>query len=287
MHKSQAAYTEIFVWGNDSQGQLGLGQSSVPVVSVPKLISFGIVVVKVSCGDLFSAIIDDQARMYTMGSNSGGRLGVPGLASSQSPVLVESLANFAVNDISCGGGFGLALIEEGAVYTWGDSNTGKPLYIPTKVKAPRAKKISAGHQHAICIDVEGKGWAWGCGDYGMLGTGKTKSSPYPTPLKLGKLAQIACGYNISVFLTSQGDVITAGSDLARQIAPRTLTELKALNIVSVAAGHHFAAISPRGELYIWGRGAFGEFFVPQKVNVPFEVASVDIGACATVVVGSS
>lgn len=48
----------------------------------------------------------------------------------------------------------------------------------------------------------------------------------------------------------------------------------------ISCGHHTAALSSNGELYIWGSGIFGEFVAPQKViSLKYPVKDIEIGGC--------
>jgi alpha-tubulin suppressor-like RCC1 family protein len=39
-------------------------------------------------------------------------------------------------------------------------------------------------------------------------------------------------------------------------------ELDTIFVKKVAAGHHSAAVTDTGALYMWGTGVFGEFYTP-------------------------
>lgn len=50
------------------------------------------------------------------------------------------------------------------------------------------------------------------------------------------------------------------------------------NVVSVASGHHSAAITSSGALYFWGTGVFGSFYEP-KLVVDSDIVALSIGGC--------
>ena len=90
-HHSQAdskVYTELFVWGNDQHGQLGLGHkylSNKPtarledgepipntkkkILELPKSCSFSIQIRDVACGEDFAFLLTKKGLLYAMGSN--------------------------------------------------------------------------------------------------------------------------------------------------------------------------------------------------------------------------
>jgi X-linked retinitis pigmentosa GTPase regulator len=44
--------------------------------------------------------------------------------------------------------------------------------------------------------------------------------------------------------------------------PTKLIDLEEYRIIKVAAGNHSAALTNKGELFVWGTGVFGEFLLP-------------------------
>ena len=60
--------------------------------------------------------------------------------------------------------------------------------------------------------------------------------------------------------------------------PLFITSFNRIFITKVAAGHHSAAISDQGELFVWGSGAFGEFLKPKKVRkLPAPIRNLALG----------
>ena len=112
-----ADFTEVYVWGSDSNGQLGIDsqfksesgkeKSRPHFHTLPRPCCFNVVIKQVSCGYTHAALLTIQGHLYMMGSNSKGQLGigqtsfVP-IGESQvadrigSPCLVESLREFEV-----------------------------------------------------------------------------------------------------------------------------------------------------------------------------------------------
>ena len=109
-------YTELYGWGNNSFGQLGLGERTKEPYKLPRIYSFQIVIQSVSCGEYHSLCLSSSGFVYTMGSNSDGRLGIDDLSVSfsYSPCLIKSLSK--VSKIACGSNHSLAITENGEVY---------------------------------------------------------------------------------------------------------------------------------------------------------------------------
>ena len=96
-------FTEIYVWGNDYFGQLGVGIDKC-IHRLPKVCSFNIVISQVSCGEDHTAFVaENGGNVYAMGSNADGKLGVGDcdMAFSNVPCLVEDLVN--IKKVVCGG----------------------------------------------------------------------------------------------------------------------------------------------------------------------------------------
>ncbi len=48
--------------------------------------------------------------------------------------------------------------------------------------------------------------------------------------------------------------------------PTRLKEFERVKVVKVSCGHHSAALTDKGEVYIWGTGIFGEYLSPVKYS---------------------
>lgn len=76
---SSAALTkdgELYVWGSNRYGQLGLDPSSLPAIPHPRKIPIGERVKAVSMGLRHTAIVTESRELYVCGSNSRGQLGL-------------------------------------------------------------------------------------------------------------------------------------------------------------------------------------------------------------------
>ena len=112
-----ADFTEVYVWGSDNNGQLGIdsqfkcesGQTKKRpnFHTLPRPCCFNVVIKQVSCGFSHAALLTIQGHLYMMGSNSKGQLGIgkttltpingsQGADGVGSPCLVESLREFEV-----------------------------------------------------------------------------------------------------------------------------------------------------------------------------------------------
>jgi X-linked retinitis pigmentosa GTPase regulator len=104
---------------DDYYGQLGVGSEKC-VHRIPKICSFNIVINQISCGEEHSAFVSlTGGHVYTMGSNSEGKLGIGDktMKHSNVPCLVEGLVNIV--KVACGMSHTLAINKDGVAYSWG------------------------------------------------------------------------------------------------------------------------------------------------------------------------
>ena len=136
-------FTEVFSWGDNGRGQLGLGDASSGNENskklrkshkIPRYCSFNVIIKKLACGREHSVFITQSDLIYSMGSNSHGQLGVGELhtALKRSPTLIEALLSQSERltflDVKCGSHHTMLLGEVGTqrrAYSWGNNEYGQ------------------------------------------------------------------------------------------------------------------------------------------------------------------
>ncbi|XP_048191808.1 X-linked retinitis pigmentosa GTPase regulator isoform X2 [Perognathus longimembris pacificus] len=124
---TSAALTEdgkLFMWGDNSEGQLGL--KNITNVCVPHQVTIGKPINWISCGYYHSAFVTTDGELYTFGEPEHGKLGLPSklVANHRSPQQVTGLAG-RVLQVACGGGHTVVLTDIGLMFTFGDGRHGK------------------------------------------------------------------------------------------------------------------------------------------------------------------
>ena len=293
--------TEIYTWGADRYGQLGLGNTQTgKCYCTPRFSSFSIVIKSVACGEEHSALITLIGQIFTIGSNNEGRLGLgnKSIIQSSTPSLVEALSNFNAVSISCGWGHTAAIMDNGDLYTWGVGEYGalgiidtESQWFPVKVVFPdtQVKALSAdcGTRHTAIVDVKGVLYMCGTGDAGQLGTGRRDKELLPRAIPMNeKIEYAACGVFHTLILSRSGKVYATGGNSYGQLgiggkrsvlSPMKVESLEKYNITKVSAGHHSAAITDKGDLFIWGTGAFGEYDTPTLFST-LKATDISIGS---------
>ncbi len=231
--------------------------------------------------------------VYAWGANSGGQLGNSTDTDRYSPAPIPSLPKQDVAEIAAGGGdsdgwgFGVALRNDGSVWTWGQNDKGQLGTGPTDPdhnaalgKVPGLNGIvdvAAGGRHALALRVNtGKGdgvYAWGLNDKGQVGdhTNDTRTVPKLVQSMHGG-KQVAAGCNHSMLLTDKNTVRTWGTNDMGQLGTgtgkdddenkdhNTPVEVPNLTgVVKIAAGCNYSlAQKSDGTVWAWGDNSKGQ-----------------------------
>lgn len=290
---------EIFSWGEDSGGRLGHG---VEVdVSHPKLIETlsGMNVELVACGEYHTCAVTRSGDLYTWGdgTHNFGLLGHGSEVSHWIPKKVSGIMEgINVVSISCGPWHTAVVTAAGQLFTFGDGSFGvlghgdcSSTSIPREVetlKGQRTTRVACGVWHTAAVvevtdelsnsepsgySCSGKLFTWGDGDKCRLGHGDEESRLVPecvTALVNQSICQVACGYNLTVALTTSGQVYTMGSTAYGQLGSpeadgklpsRVEGKISRSFVGEIACGsYHVAVLTSTAEVYTWGKGSNGQ-----------------------------
>ncbi|KAM1102738.1 hypothetical protein ACFX19_011530 [Malus domestica] len=288
---------EIFSWGEESGGRLGHGVDTD--VSHPKLIETlsRMNVELVACGEYHTCAVTLSGDLYTWGDGTHhfGLLGHGSEVSHWIPKKVcGHLEGIHISYIACGPWHTAAVTSGGQLFTFGDgtfgalghgdhSSTSTPREVET-LRGLRTTRIACGIWHtAAVVEVVnessspetssnssyGKLYTWGDGDKGRLGHGDEQSKLVPARVAAlvdKNICQVACGHNLTVGLTTSGQVYTMGSAAYGQLGNPsadgkvpTLVEGEISFVEEIACGsYHVAVLTSKTEVYTWGRGSNGQ-----------------------------
>nr|XP_058905864.1 X-linked retinitis pigmentosa GTPase regulator [Kogia breviceps] len=180
---TSAALTEdgkLFMWGDNSEGQIGL--QNIPSICVPHQVTIGKPISWISCGYYHSAFVTTEGELYTFGEPECGKLGLPKklLLNHRVPQLVPGIPQKVIQ-VACGGGHTVALTEN-AVYTFGLGQFGQlglgtfilEISEPKAIENIKDQKISyvcCGENHTALITDLGLMYTFGDDRHGKLGLG--------------------------------------------------------------------------------------------------------------------
>lgn len=201
----------VMAWGRNARGQLGDGcceNSDVPE-PVPGL--SGVTAVAASYG--ISMALLSNGTVMDWGENGNGQLG-DGTYEEDTPTPVRVFMLKEVTAIAAGGSYGLALLKNGTVMTWGSGGGAKNSYIPVQVSGlSEVTAIAADGGHSLALLKSGTVMAWGENEYGELGDGTTHDSDVPVRVSgLREVVAIADGADHNLALLKSGMVMAWGQN---------------------------------------------------------------------------
>lgn len=218
---------QLYTWGSNREGQLGLGRSSDMVFS-PTLVESlaGIPLAGVACGGNHTLVVSRSGAVFAWGSNSYGQLGLGDTTDRMWPTQVSTLRNLRVlpGGVRAGLEHTVALTEEGGVFTWGSSRCGQLGHgscnnetQPRKIMelmGTIVSQIAAGDRHTLAyIPSRGKLYSFGVGGYGQLGRGEMMAnSNLPV--------MVSCPDNINIKSVAAGgntSWVTVGDSVNRDM----------------------------------------------------------------------
>ncbi|XP_057386180.1 RCC1-like G exchanging factor-like protein isoform X5 [Balaenoptera acutorostrata] len=259
---------KIFSMGNNSYGQCGRKVVENEVYSeshkVHRMQDFDGQVVQVACGQDHSLFLTDKGEVYSCGWGADGQTGLGHYDITSAPTkLAGDLAGVNVVQVATYGDCCLAVSVDGSLFGWGNSEYLQLASVTdsTQVNVPRClpfsgvgrvKQAASGGTGCAVLNGEGHVFVWG---YGILGKGPNlmeTALPEMIPPTLFGLTEFNPGVQVS----------------------------------RIRCGlNHFAALTNRGELFVWGknvRGCLGigrleDQYFPWRVTMPGEPVDVACG----------
>ncbi|CAG9462435.1 unnamed protein product [Pedinophyceae sp. YPF-701] len=243
------AQGQLYVWGENDQGQLGI--KDVPPPGFSPRTPFG------------------------------------SMTKAREPVDLECAypcklrMSHTVSLVACGHAFTLAALTRGGLIGWGCNAEGQ-LGLPTNVTGSVVREpkvcgplygmvftsLAAARSHAAAVDADGKVWTWGQGKLGRLGQGngpEVLRRGVPPGNPLGPVAerrarQVACGGACTFIVDAEGSVWSCGYngcgalghwDGKDRMVPARIIELPPVK--HVAAAGVGMAVTVDGRLWMWGQ----------------------------------
>ena len=226
----------LYGWGDNSYGQLGIGNPSVSPNQQPIKVILPTGIPKftqISAGDSHSLALGTDGNLYSWGYNDHAQLGIG--ASDSDAHAAPSKVNLPTGvpkftQISAGYKHSLALGTDGNLYSWGTNEKGQlgrsingaEDGTPRKVNLPtgvsRFTQVIAGGEHSLALGSDGNLYSWGDNTSGQLGRN-------PSATKDGTPRKVA---------------MPAGITITQASAPGTL------------GGDFSLALGSDGNIYSWG-----------------------------------
>ncbi|MCL2602481.1 MAG: hypothetical protein FWD91_06675 [Treponema sp.] len=176
---------KLYAWGNNSSGQLGLGDKKTPITNrKPQEVSGGKSDWKrVSLGYNHAVAIDAAGDLYTWGANSRGQLGHGNKNDSYHVPTKVNLETGNWKVVYAAWEFTIGITKDGKLYSWGSADNGAlarsvadgDSATPTEVAHPvQGKtwwdiKLNAQARQVLALDVDYKLYSWGFNQFSQLG----------------------------------------------------------------------------------------------------------------------
>lgn len=260
-------------WGGNVSGQLGDGTTANR--GFPGAVAGLSGVTDIAAG-LDFALALRGGRVLAWGSDAYGQLG-DGLPDPTGPVTrpvaVQSLNR--VKEITAGCQFGVALRDDGTVWTWGRNHEGQlGLGSATDMGTPQrvpglenVVAVSAGCRHALALTADHTVKSWGRNGSGELGSGDTTPSPVPVDVAhLDGVTRIFAAPYHNHALLADGGVRAWGWNKSGQLGdgtaisrttPVPVTGLS--GVASVLGGYGFSlALLDDQSVVAWGENDLGQ-----------------------------
>jgi alpha-tubulin suppressor-like RCC1 family protein len=291
----------VWGWGNNNNGQLGIGSmlnQPVPVqVKGPGGAGFleGVVAISAppATGGVFALALKADGTVWAWGINANGQLGDGTTTTRTLPIQVQGLSDVVAIEAAGAQGnqHSLALRSDGALFAWGSNANGQlgtgdnsssaaPVPVVGLAAGSDVVEISAGTGLSLARKADGSVLAWGDNSSGQLGDGTFFGSTSPqlvTGLSAGSgIRAVVSGIpaNHSFAVRDDGTLLAWGNNSAGQLGIGTTTTQRTpvnvgslAGVVAAAAGaNHSIALGADGSLWTWGDNSSGQLGIGSLVG---------------------
>ena len=290
-------------FGYNTYGQLGLGHNNdislpTPIPNLPQIN-------QISCGGYFTVCVDCDGFMWSFGKNNSGQLGTGNTTNFNVP---QKLINIPpVLSVACGFEHTLMITNDSDLWSWGSNDKGQlclgyekgsTRHVPQKTLFSNISKLSAGFWHSLFENNKGEIFACGYNQSGQCGLGHFNELQITPSLILNvppNIVHFVCGHYHNLFLDSEGNAFSVGSNAHGQLGLGHKTDQNELNkipnippIKIISCGNLSCyLIDFEGNLWTFGYNRFGQLGhgdnnkkkAPKMVNTIKNIQQISYGSC--------
>ena len=293
---------EVHSFGNNSNGQLGLGHNNnvslpTPIPNLPKIM-------EISCGYEFTVCIDNEGGLWSFGCNDHGQLGTGNTTSYNIPQKIEHIP--PVRSVSCGYAHALIITNDSNLWSCGRNSEGQLCLGNTagnqskyqQTLFQQISKISAGGIHSLFQNNKGEIFACGRNSEGQVGLGHFNNPQRNVTLIPNlplNIVQFCSGYFHSLFLDSNGNVFSVGYNNYGQLGlghnnyQNVLNQIPNIPPIQKISCIYYTSylIDVDGNLWSFGYNGYGQLGlgdnanrnIPTKINGLNNITQTVQGSC--------
>jgi alpha-tubulin suppressor-like RCC1 family protein len=313
LHTCAISGTGVMCWGENSLGQLGVGEVDAHPLPVMVAGLEGSVVVGVAAGGGHSCALLEDGTARCWGQNTSGQLGTGDTVQSLEPLPVVGLKGAVA--LSAGDSHTCAILADGSAKCWGlngNGEIGKGDSGPDNVLAPTAVsnlkgviQMASGANHTCAVLSDCTAKCWGSGAYGQIGNNGNGVAVIPTTVldvadkqPLTGVVGLGAGVNHTcAILKSGGGVKCWGENSFQQAAgPQAFGQPLATQVdglsgtTDVAGGRNYTcARRSNGSVRCWGSrsyGMLGDGVVEEGSIAATPVLLTHLGVAAEITAGT-
>jgi alpha-tubulin suppressor-like RCC1 family protein len=293
----------IYCWGANDSGQLGIGNTTPASRPMPLMMSDYPGADRITAGDRHTCVVEDGL-VNCWGDNSSGQLGDGTFERRLTRTEVQRVPLTPVGALSAGAQ-STCVMTGRELYCWGANDhmqvglaSGASSATPVKVpRAPEAdgslwtNSMSVGGAHACAILGEGIGaWCWGSNRNGELGARMDiTDSPMPLNAAAPPLRQVSAGKGHTCAVPADAGrdfaVYCWGANGDGQLGNGTTTDsatavrvaLPRAPLIVSAGSTHTCVLLEGGWIFCWGANEHGQLGngTRERSTRPVEIAYID------------
>ena len=290
-------------FGTNEEGQLGLGHNDISIPTpIPNLPKINLV----SCGQYFTVCVDYEGFIWSFGKNNAGQLGTGNTTNFNVPQKLQNIP--PVVSVSCGYDHTLIITNDSNLWSCGSNIFGQlclgnreSQMKPQKTSFSNISKVSAGWNHSLFQNDNDQGEIFSCGynEYGQCGLGHfyySQITPSLIPNLPPFIVQFGCGGLHSLFLDSEGNVLSVGKNDCGQLGLGHNTVKNKLNkIPNIPPIKTISCMSAscylidfEGNLWSFGNNSYGQLGhgdttdknTPKMINTLKDIQQISYGSCS-------
>ena len=284
---------DVYVWGHNFNGQLGLGDTTNRNVPTRNYFLSDLDIAVFRAGSAHNIAVTTAGDVYVWGANLFGQLVLDDNDDRHTPTRSDVLSSLDVAEIHMAFNHSIVLTTGGNVYVWGLNGLGQlglghnlsPYGLTRNdfLSDLDIAEIHVAADHSIVLTTAGDVYIWGSGNGGVLGFGDSANRNIPTRndfLSGLDIAEIHPGGGHTLILTTAGDVYVWGRNDFGQLGlgdsgfltfrntPTRNDALSSLNIATIHIGRasYGVVLTTAGDVYMWGLNGEGQLGLGDTTN---------------------